>query len=475
MIHTLLLLGLFALPTAAGLALIARHILSTRRDETRVRWVVALTAGVVALCAVALHLIGAVAAVAVRWLPGTGPMTLSLGSTSLLAAAATAAALGVTAAVVEPTSSLVSGTVLLALASGNVAFLSGHFLLRYGALEMVGLFIAAAPLLQVRLRGERASAAGVHAAWVYLLLRLGDAGLLTAILMLWTHTGTLEITPALEAGAALSLGVQAWVAGGFLLAVAVKIGLWPFHAWIHSEGRLDRLTGTWLYATLMPNLGLYLLYRVAPLVRAAPALRWGAIGAGIVAGAATLLTALARVRRAGKPAHILAGIGAVLWCAAVALHYRIAWWGLVVLSLVRLPLFLRPTIAVESDTRVAFGDGIHRFARWLHLDVQEGVLERGLGTLAAGLGRIAGWLHDHVERDVLERGLTESAERTLTGAQQLHERVEQEGLEGGLRELVYTILHASHHLRLWHGGKLRVNLVWVVLSLVVATVVALIV
>jgi formate hydrogenlyase subunit 3/multisubunit Na+/H+ antiporter MnhD subunit len=237
MIHTLLLLGLFVLPIVGGLALIARHILSTDRGETRTRWGVTLTAGVVAFCAVALRFMGGDAALALRWLPGTGPMTLSLGSTSLLAAAATAAALGVTAAVVEPTSSLVSGTVLLALASGNVAFLSGHFLLRYGALELVGLFIAAAPLLQARNRGDRDSAAGVHAAWVYLLLRLGDAGLLTAILMLWTHTGTLEITPALAGSAALPIGVQAWVAGGFLLAVAVKIGLWPFHAWIHSEGR----------------------------------------------------------------------------------------------------------------------------------------------------------------------------------------------------------------------------------------------
>jgi len=146
-----------------------------------------------------------------------------------------------------------------------------------------------------------------------------------------------------------------------------------------------------------------------------------------------------------------------------------------ILSVVRLPVFLRRTAAVESDTRAALGDGIRRFARWLQVDVQEGVLERGLGTLAGGLDGVAGWLHDHVERDILERGLTEGAERTLTGAQQLHERVEQDGLEGGLREMVYAILHASHHLRLWHGGKLRVNLGWVVLSLVVAAVVALIV
>lgn len=473
--HTLLLLGLFVLPTVGGLALIARHILSPDRDETRMRWAVALTAGIAAFCAVALRFMGGDAALALRWLPGTGPMTLSLGSTSLLAAAATAAALGVTAAVVEPTSSLVCGTGLLALASGNVAFLAGHFLLRYGALELVGLFIAAAPLLQVRDRGERTFAAGVHAAWVYLLLRLGDAGLLTAILVLWTHTGTLEITPALEAGAALPIGVQAWVAGGFLLAVAVKIGLWPFHGWVHSEGRLDRLTGTWLYATLMPNLGLYLLYRVTPLVSAAPGLRWGAIGAGIVAGGAALFPVLARSRRIGSPARILAGIGTVLWCAAVAFHARIAWWGLLILSLARLPLFLRRTAAVKLDGRAALGDRIRRFARWLQVDVQEGVLERGLGTVAGGLDGVAGWLHDHVERDVLERGLTESAEKTLIGAKQLHEKVEQDGLEGGLREVVHTALHASHHLRLWHGGKLRVNLVWVVLSLVVATVVALIV
>lgn len=444
------------------------------REGMRTRWVVGVIAAIVALCAAMFALIGEGTSFAFTWLPGIGPMSLSLGSSSLLAAAATAAALSATALIVEPPSPLAGGVALLALASGNVSFLAGHFLLRYVALEMVGLLIAGAPLLPQHPRDHAATGRGTQAAWVYLLLRLGDAGLLTAILMLWTFTGTLAIGPALEAGMAMGRGAQAWAAGGFLLAVAVKTGLWPFQAWVRSAERLDRLVETWLYATLMPNLGLYLLYRVGPWIGASPRLRWIAVGVGGLMGVVTFLTGSSRERRGRQPARTMAGIGAVLGCAAMGLDYRIAWWGLLVLSMARLPLFINREVTPVSATWAALDHRMRRLARRLHANVQERALERGLSTLMASLNAFAGWLHDRVEQDILERGLTEGADKALTGAQRLYENVEEGGLEGGLRGLVHTILHASHHLRLWHGGKLRINLGWVVLSLVVALFVALI-
>ena len=472
MITILLQLGLFVLPVVSAGVLVGMALKRLRLlgGASRVRGVLVVTATLATLCAVTLALTGGHTELTFMWLPDTEPMMLSMGASSLLAATATAAALVVTAVVAESPSPLTGGAALLALAAGNVAFLAGHFLLRYVALEVVGLVIAAAPLIEAR---DRRS--GAQAAWIYLILRLGDAGLLTAILVLWSHTGTLEIGPALEAAKVSPGGIQAWAAAGFLLAVAVKMGLWPFHAWIQGGSGQDRLVGTWLYATLMPNLGLYLLYRVGPLVRARPGTRWVALGVGILIGAATLLTTLQRSRRVVQPARIMAGVGAALWCAVVGIHYRIAWWGLLALSLARLPLFLRRTVRQMPAPRIALDDSMRHVARRLQADVQEGLLQRGLGTLAGGLNRIADWLHDHVERDVLERGLTEGAEKTLTGAQRLHAKVEEGGLEGGLRGLVRATLHASHHLRLWHGGKLRVNLGWVVLSLAVALFIALIV
>ncbi len=474
MIQTLLLLGLLGLPVVGGLALIAVDARAPIRRKANVRWALLLTAGAVALCALALRLIGGDVAVQLTWLPGAGPMTLSLGASSLLAAVATATALALTVWIAAPPSGGAGGAMLLALAAGNVAFLAGHFLLRYVALEVVGLLIAAAPLIEARHRPEGPSAAA-HAAWVYLVLRLGDAGMLVAILTLWSQTGTLAIDAALAGGAALTGMPRLWVVGGFLLAVAVKIGLWPFFAWIRSGEALGSLAGGWLYATLMPNLGLYLLYRVAPLVVEVPGLRWGWIAAGVVAGGAALVSAQGRPIRSWRPARVMAIAGAAAWCLALGVHYRIAWWGLMVLSLVRLPLFLRRGAVLAWSSWEILDDGIQHVAQRLHDDVQVGLLERGVGSLATGLGSLAGWLHDHVEEDALERGLTEGADQTLYAARRLYDKVEQEGLESWLRGLVHATLHASHHLRVWHGGRLRINLAWVAASLIVAVLVALVV
>lgn len=474
MIQTLLLLSLLGLPMVGGVALIAIEARASLRGKVNVQWALWLMTSIAALCALGLRLIGGDVAVQLTWLPGAGPMTLSLGGSSLLAAAATAIALAVSVWIVEPSSGIAGGAILLALAAGNVAFLAGHFLLRYVALEVVGLLIAAAPLIAARQR-PAGQPAGVHAAWVYLVLRLGDAGMLVAILTLWSQTGSLAIDAALEGGAALTGMPRLWVVGGFLLAVAVKIGLWPFLAWIHSGEALDRLTGTWLYAALMPNLGLYLLYRVTPLAVGVPTLRWGLIAVGIAAGGAALLSAQGRPIRTWRPARVMAIVGAAVWCLALGVHYRIAWWGLMVLSLVRLPLFLRRGAVPAWSSWEIRADGIQHVAQRLHDDVQEGLLERGMGSLATGLGSLAGWLHDHVEEEGLERGLTEGADQTLHAARRLYDKVEQEGLESWLRGLVRGTLHASHHLRVWHGGKLRINLAWVAASLIVAVLVALVV
>jgi hypothetical protein len=100
---------------------------------------------------------------------------------------------------------------LLMLSAANIAFLSKNFLGRYVALEVVGLGIALAPLLEVR-EGARL------ARWVYLLLRLGDVGLLLAILVLHRAAGTLDINAALSASLTLPPALLAWIVGGFVLA-----------------------------------------------------------------------------------------------------------------------------------------------------------------------------------------------------------------------------------------------------------------
>ena len=334
---------------------------------------------------------------------------------------------------------------LIALAAGNLAFISAHFLLRYVALEVVGLCIAAAPLLE---QGGRERF--IHAGWVYLLLRFGDAGLLTAILLLGAESGTFEIGAALDAVATLPTHIQIWINLGFFLAIAVKIGVWPFYAWIDSGRRLARNTSMWLYATLMPNLGLYLLYRVAALPTLLPetALPLPTIFLifGVGAGMLTLFALTQRPSAVRFPARSVALLTTLVWCAALLGGGKVAWWGLLALSLVRLLIYLAAPHKEEEDLEAPA-------PTWERWDQQ--------------IERVAHRIRDDVE-SVLERSLDAIAGGVSTAARYLYNVIEQQSLEWLLREVVRKTLQASRQLQNWHTGRLRANLWWVILCVVLA-------
>ncbi len=198
---------------------------------------------------------------ALYWIPAAGKMHLHLGQSGLFAALLTTAA-AFTLCIIHGTPSPVTGSLLLiAAGSANLAFISGHFVSRYVALEIVGLCIALLPLAEVK-----GSDGGNLSRRVYLMLRLGDAGFLVAILLLMRYTGTLEIITALEkATSAPTIALQ-WIVSGLILAVWVKMGIWPFQNWLMTGKRLSPAANAWGYRLLMPNLGLYLLYRIQPLL-----------------------------------------------------------------------------------------------------------------------------------------------------------------------------------------------------------------
>lgn len=467
-----LLTGVLGLPVAIAILL----ILTEHGPPARVRWAVSLTAGVTALCALGLlPFAGQVPPLTLTWLPTAGPMRLSLATTSLFAITATAAAAVVaylwgadTAS--GPTSTYHGALTLIALAAGNLAFLSGHFLLRYLALELVGLCVGAAPLLE---NGGRERF--VHAGWVYLLLRFGDAGLLAAILLLGAETGTFQITAALEAATTLPTSGRIWIGLGFFLAVAVKVGLWPFQAWIDSGRRLARSSYAWLYATLMPNLGLYLLYRVAPLPATLPALRTGLLITGVATGMLTLFVLTQRSSPAQFPARSTALAGAGLWCAALLGGGKLAWWGLLGLTMVRMPFYLilprRQKLIKASPagrTWERWDESVSRVAQKLRDDVERSILERGPNVLTDGLSETAKRLHATVEVGIFERGLEVLVAGLAKTTKKIHRSVEEQSLEGLLRRIVRATLRTARQLQTWHTGRLRANLWWVVLCLVLA-------
>ena len=108
--------------------------------------------------------------------------------------------------------------------------------------------------------------------------------MLAAILILAGAGGTLEIAPAIAAGEALPAAQLIWAVVGLLLAVWIKQGAWPLHFWMRAGRRLAPVSRIWLYGIVMPNLGMYLLYRVSPLLVALQPLRvvlfWLGVGEG---------------------------------------------------------------------------------------------------------------------------------------------------------------------------------------------------
>ncbi len=340
---TLVILGL-PLLTAVGLAVAPRFV------PERAAYVLApVTTSLVALIALVLlpHVGESAVIVGIEWFPGAGSMGLVLDVASLCVILAISVSgffvfLYALADDVRP-KPLSWALMLLAWGAANAAFLANHFLGRYVALEIVALCVALLPLVPFR-----DSAAGIRmSSAIYLLLRLGDAGLLVAILELEAVSGTLFITPALQAGEALRGAPLQVMVVGFVLAVWVKLGGWPFHLWVQAGRRLALAPRLWLYATVVPSLGAYLLYRVTPLLVVSDALQTTVLWMGACSAllAALILTQTNQDRMLAWAGALQSGL--ILCVAAAGVKYAV-WFGLLVLMPVRLLLFLSIDLAKRS-------------------------------------------------------------------------------------------------------------------------------
>jgi len=150
----------------------------------------------------------------------------------------------------------------IALAFGFVSFFSGQFMIRYIALEIVGLCVALSAIESFANRSKYKKFG-----FIFLILRTGDIGLWTSILILQNHAQSLDISEMISAASQLSLLNQAWVLAGFLFAVLVKTAILPFGLWLQFSGSEKNNFINWVPKILMPSLGLYLLYRIKPLIQ----------------------------------------------------------------------------------------------------------------------------------------------------------------------------------------------------------------
>ena len=327
---TLLVWLLLGAPLFLGIILVtAGRIL----PETLRSWISVGCAGVVLCCLLVSFSFGGTKIILFpEWWPGSGQLYIKFDILGLVPAFWTTAS-GLIFYLLslreqdDTHTNVRDGLFLIVLTAANLAFLAGNFVLRYAALEVAALGIAVVQML------ETGQQTGEH---LYLGLRLGDAGLLVAILLLYAASGSLEISKALAQVIDLPDATLSWVAIGFLLAVAVKTGTWPFTFWQNAAAASrSLLLRAWFLATVMPNLGVYLLYRTAPLMAQSEAIR---NLFSMVAAVSALITILLLWGRKDVEDHawlIFAYQGAFTVFAAIYRLDMLVWASILVVSLLR--------------------------------------------------------------------------------------------------------------------------------------------
>jgi formate hydrogenlyase subunit 3/multisubunit Na+/H+ antiporter MnhD subunit len=468
-----LILGMLGLPLCGAVALLVRGRRLTAHQVNRLALVSSALALMCALGVLSFLLLPTTPAsldlFPIEWLPGTGVMRLHVDPRTLLILVSVTLALvlvlfaeetgqsGETGVGTEATGdgnrapAALSGLALIALTGTQIAILSGSFLSRYLALEVVGLCLGLAPLIAAR-DGFR------RAARVYLVLRVGDAGLLIAVLMLMQLTGTLDITAALASAPGLAVSQRLWIAGAFVLAVWVKVGAWPLHIWLQDAEALPFVSRVWLFAVSMPMLGLYLLYRVVPLLQTVSPLREGVLVAAGIATVAALILALRRRRRPHALATYLwsAAGGAALCLAALGVQPGVWVWALA------MPLFVAVSgrdvsRGLPLTTGVEGGQDLRAGA----------VLVTDVPAVKGGLTAPLDWLYRVVELGTLNAMVTATVS-VMGFLTRLVQRLEQGALDALVGVAVGGTRLVARRVPRWHTGRLRLNLLWVVVSLVVA-------
>jgi hypothetical protein len=425
------------------------------------------------------------------WLPSAGPMSLHLGGLGGQAALATSTLLLLGMLLSPPDGRTSWALLLTALSAANISFLAGDFLTRYVALEILGLGIALAPLAEGLRNGMR------KAKEIYLFLRLGDVGLLIAILALMEASGTLVIADALDAGARLSGAPLGWVVGGMLTAVWVKTGAWPFYRWQAAADGLSPLTGAWLYGVAMPNLGLYLLYRITPLLALNPLFGTLTLGLSCIGILAVTGQLLGRRSWSRFPVHMNAALGCVALGIAATERQGVLAWLLLIATPLRLAVWLttrrqpsRTEPAPSAVRHTSPEDWLLRLARAVNLFVEDRILQQGVLKLWRAVMGTARLFYRLSERDtvVLWRAVMSTARlfyrlgerdtvelwRATVGTALLWYRPRERDRDTLLvRATARSALSISEWLQRNHTGRLRRNLQWVVLGLIaIATFVA---
>jgi len=321
-----------------------------------------------------------------------------------------------------------------------VALTVDQFLVRYIVLELIALCTIIALAFGLPM--------GRHDLLLwrrYLQFRLGDIGLILAILLLQRASGTFLIDEMLARATHLLPREQIPIALGGLLAVWVKMGLPPFHGWVIDSSLLPWQARTWVAGAALPLLGAYLLYRLRPVL-----LALGATPLLMVAGVVVLIWASGKIYQSGQRLE-----ASVWWFVG---HSAV---GLVLAGTQAMNAFLLAFVPVRVVLCVVAARVPRRVG---HTQVADG--SRADANLNA-------WL-DALTRAVLslEQGLLEGGNRRLAEGIKALSRLSASVLEGrileGLNRVAVRLARSiGRTLRDMHVGRLRRNLLWASLGLIV--------
>ncbi len=125
----------------------------------------------------------------------------------------------------------------------------------------------------------------------FLVTRLGDVGLLLAIILMWTKTGTFDIgqIQQLAVTGAISVNVLTVFGLGVFAGAAGKSAQFPLHVWLPDAMEGPTPVSALIHAATMVAAGVYLVARLFPIYEAADGAR---LTIAAVGGTTALMAAL---------------------------------------------------------------------------------------------------------------------------------------------------------------------------------------
>ncbi len=145
--------------------------------------------------------------------------------------------------------------------------MTNNLLLMYVFWELVGL----CSYLLIGFWFHRPAAAKA-AKKAFIITRIGDFGFLAAILLLFSQTGTLDVSQLHGLAVAGTLGgtVLTWAAIGIFLGAAGKSAQFPLHSWLPDAMEGPTPVSALIHAATMVAAGVFLVARMYPLFEHSP-------------------------------------------------------------------------------------------------------------------------------------------------------------------------------------------------------------